>query len=381
MEPFVIHNPVKLHFGPGVAGKTGSHARQLGNKALLMLGRGSALKNGAYGQVTASLKESGVDWVEYRGIKSNPTLEGVDGAAALGREHGANLVIALGGGSVVDSAKMAAITIPVDHSAWEFMDGSQKPGRALPLLAVVTLAATGSEMNHYAVIQNDVLKMKKGYGHPLLFPRHSYLDPLLTVSVPPDYTAFGIADLVAHCLEAWFGEGEASLSDRLTLSIIREALEYGPQLMAHPEDAGLRARIMYAATCALNGMTVPGRKSADWGVHAIGHCLSAFWDIPHGASLTVAYPAWLELQEERIPGRIAALGKELFGLDGAGETTRALRDFFQAIGCPVSLHELHIHPTKKEKEELFGVMRRNKVDGLAHRLAQDDYRRLIDRMC
>ena len=167
---------------------------------------------------------------------------------------------------------------------------------------MLTLAATGTEMNRFAVVQNNQTKEKLGYGDPLIYPKESFLDPSYTISVPANYTSYGITDLIAHSLEAFFGEGEASLSDRFVYAIIHEALDNGPLLMKDPENYLLREKIMYAATNALNNLTFYGRKSGDWGVHSIGHVLSVLYDIPHGASLSIAYPAWLRLHQDRIPG-------------------------------------------------------------------------------
>ncbi len=380
MENFVIYNPVKLHFGQGVTEKLGKSAVPFGGRALLLYGRGSVKDNGAWQQSRDSLERAGIRVVEYSGIKSNPIVEDADEAAALGRREGVDMVVAVGGGSVLDTAKFVALAIPAGHSCWHFATGEKKPVQALPVLGVLTLAATGSEMNAVAVIQNDKEKKKIGYGHPLMFPRHSFLDPTFTLSVPANYTAYGIVDLVAHALEGWFGEGEASLTDRFILSIIREALEYGPKLMQSPGDYTLRAKIMHAATMALNGLTVQGKKSGDWGVHSIGHAMSVLWDIPHGASLSIAYPAWLRLQQDRIPGRIHELGSGLFGSGDAGQSIEQLASFFHTLGSPLSLSEAGTEPDQKAKQALFEVMTINKVDGIHHKLSEDDYRWLIDQM-
>lgn len=380
MENFRIYNPVELHFGSGVVRKLGAIASGYGKKALLVYGKGSVKENGSYHQTLRSLLEAGIEVVEYDGIKSNPIIEDVDAAAALGRKEGVDLIIAVGGGSVIDSAKIIAITIPVGHSGWEFLDGPEKPKKALPLLSVLTLAATGTEMNAAAVVQSDARQKKIGYVHKLLYPRHSFLDPTFTCSVPASYTAYGIADLIAHTLEAWFGEGEASLSDRFIIAIIKEALKYGPALMKNLEDYELRARIMYAATCALNGMTVPGKKSQDWGVHGLGHTLGVKWDLAHGATLSIVYPAWLKLHQERIPERINELGSALFGCETVDDTIYKLEYFFKLLGCPVTLAEAGIKCSQKDKEDLFGIMKLNQVDGLHHKLSEQDYRSLIDLM-
>ena len=209
-----------------------------------------------------------------------------------------------------------------------------------------------------------------------MYPRHSFLDPSYTFSVSKEYTAYGIADLMAHCLEAYFDDGDASLSDRFVFSILNEAIEYGPPLLNRLDDYDLRARIMYAATTALNKMTMNGRKNGgDWGVHAIGHVLSLLYDIPHGATLTIAYTAWLKLQTNRTPDRIAYLGKNLFGVTSPEETIRAFESFFTSIDCPIRLSQVGISVDKKD--EILEVMIQNQVGGNYHKLSVEDYSRII----
>jgi len=380
MEKFVLHNPVSLHFGDGVVSKIGRTAKEFGSKALLVCGKGSAKQNGAYQATVKSLTSAGISIVEYEGIKSNPIIEDVDKAAQLARESGCEMIVAVGGGSVIDSAKVIAITAPVLHSGWDFVIGAQKPATALPVIAVLTLAATGTEMNSVAVVQNDALMKKLGFGYKVMYPKHSFLDPQFTCSVPANYTAYGIADLIAHSLEIWFGSGDATLSDRFIVAIIQEALKYGPELMKNLTDYTLRAKIMYAATCALNGMTFPGKKSGDWGVHDIGHNLSVKYDIAHGASLTIAYPAWMKLQKDRIPERITALGTALFNTDNPEDTIYKLEHFFKLIGCPIRLSQAGISGNKAEVDEIASLMIQNKVTGQCHKLSDSDLRTIAKLM-
>ncbi len=381
MENFVMYNPVKLHFGDGVTDKIGKIAQGYGRNVLLITGRGSAKTSGAYEQVMARLQGAGLQVYEYSGIKSNPIIEDVDKAAALGKEKQADLIVALGGGSVIDSAKIIALAMKYNGNAWDIMEEKHKPTDAVPLIAVLTLAATGTEMNPYAVVQNNCQQKKIGYGNKLIYPRHSFLDPSFTLSVPKDYTAYGVVDLIAHSLEAWFGEGKASLSDRFTLAIIKEAMQYGPELLKNLENYDLRARIMYAATCALNGMTVYGKKSQDWGVHAIGHCLSVVHDVPHGASLSIAYPAWMKLQKDRIPQRIQELGTALFETNTVDDTIYKLEYLFKNLGSPVTLNEAGIDLQKDGvKEKLVKVMTANKVSGIVHKMDENDYPVLLQLM-
>jgi alcohol dehydrogenase YqhD (iron-dependent ADH family) len=376
MENFILYNPVKLHFGKGVVDGLGKAVSKYGKRVLLVYGGGSIKKNGIYDQVLAQLSKAGIDVFEYQGIRPNPVIEDVDAAAALGRNKQVDVVLAVGGGSVIDSAKIISITIPVSHSGWDFIKGNEKPKTAIPLISVLTLAATGTEMNRFAVVQNNATKEKLGYGDALTYPRESFLDPAYTISVSPDYTSYGITDLVAHSLEAYFGGGEASLSDRFVYAIIREASEYGPLLMKDLKNYQLREKIMYAATNALNNLTMYGRKSGDWGVHSIGHVLSVLYDVPHGASLSIAYPAWLRLHLDRIPDRITELGNNLFGTVSAEAAILELESFFKLIGSPVSLAEIHINADQKG-EEIFQTLKLNRVEGNLHKLTDQDYRELI----
>lgn len=378
MYNFIAFNPVKLHFGKNVVKDLGSAASTLGKKALLVYGGGSVLRNGSYKDTLDQLKTQGIQITEFNGIKPNPRVEDVMEAARIGRDAEVDMVVAVGGGSVIDSAKIIAICIADNSDAWEVMTGKHEPSGAKPLIAVLTLAATGTEMNAVAVLQNEKTMEKIGYRNELEYPVHSFLDPSYTQSVPADYTAFGIVDLVAHALEAWFGKGEASLSDRFVISVIKEAMEYGPALMNNLESYELRASIMWAATNALNNTTMYGRVSGDWGVHALGHVLSFLYDTPHGATLSVIYPAWMRVQEERAGDRIIQLGKELFGVSTVDETIEALKAFFKSLGSPVNCQEAGIDLSKKD--EILNLMNRNKAEGINFKLSDEDRKLLLSHM-
>lgn len=377
MENFTAYNPTTLHFGKDVLTSLGSKLKEYGNKVLLVYGKGSVKKSGLYDQVTEYLKSAGLEVFEYSGIKSNPIIEDVDSAAAIGRRHNVDVILAVGGGSIIDSAKIISVTIPVDHSGWDFFDGKAKASKAIPLVAVLTLAATGSEMNPFAVVSNHALGQKSAFGSPLTFPKHSFLDPQLTVSVPRNYTAYGIADLIAHCFEAWFGIGEATLSDRLVISIVQEAIKYGPLLLNDLTNYDLRAKIMFAATMALNGTTMYGRAAGDWGVHSAGHILSLLYEVPHGASLTIVYPAWMRHFKNQIPNRIAELGSRLFDTTlTAEESINHIEAFFLTLGCPTRLGDLNIHG--ELRQPIYDGMVRNKVSGANMKMKEGDYFGLID---
>ncbi len=377
MEKFEIYNPVKAYFGRDVILRLPKEISALGKKILLVYGKGSIKSNGIYQAVMAQIERAGAEVYEYSGIKPNPVIEDVRAAVSLGKLKNVDLIIAVGGGSVIDSAKVISIGIAGDADPWQYV--KEKPTlKGIPIIAVLTLAATGTEMNRFAVIQNNETKEKIGFGYPPMYPKVSFLDPAYTTSVNAAYTSYGIVDLIAHALEAYFGKGDASLSDRIVFSIIKEALEYGPALMNDLANYDLRARIMYAATMALNNLTMYGRVSGDWGVHSIGHVLSVLYDVPHGASLSIAYPAWMKLNKDRAGDRILQLGEHLFGVSSADETISALEAYFTSINSPVRLSETSYGAY--DKEEIIKTMASNHVSGAHHRLSEEDYRELISLM-
>ena len=376
MENFIAFNPTKLHFGRDVVSTLGVAATELGKKALLVYGGGSVLRNGSYHDTLKQLKNEGIEIVEFNGIKPNPRVEDAAVAAQLGIENRVDMVVAVGGGSVIDSAKIIAISISDKCEPWDVMTRKHPPQSSTPMIAVLTLAATGTEMNCVAVLQNPQTGEKIGYRNDLMYPAHSFLDPAYTLSVPDDYTAYGIVDLVAHSLEAWFGSGEASLSDRFVVSIIQEAIKYGPALMKDLQNYDLRARIMWAATCALNNMTIYGRTSGDWGVHAFGHTLSLLYDTPHGASLSIMYPAWMKVLKERAGHRILELGNALFNVSTVDETIAYLSAFFISLGSPVTFRDAGIADSKKA--EILSLMNKNNAEGLNFKFSDAERELVMD---
>ncbi len=378
MENFIAYNPTKIHFGRDVINELGKTVVLYGKKVLLIYGKGSILKNSVYDKIINQLRSVDADITEFTGIKPNPATNDVNKAVKVGIKKNIELIIAAGGGSVIDSAKIVSLCIPEDLDAWDVMKNRVKPRAAIPLIAVLTLAATGTEMNCFAVLQNNNTKEKIGYGNDLIYPGHSFLDPQFTFSVPTAQTTYGIVDLIAHCFESYFGYGDSPLSDRFVEAIVKDAMYYGPLVLKHPVNYEYRANIMWAATCALNGITACGRTSGDWGVHDIGHILSFLYNIPHGATLSIAYPAWLKLQKDKIPERIKQLGKQLFNTNSVDNTIENLEAFFKSINSPVHLSETGIGNDKKN--EIIDLMTKNNATGNNHKLSKEDYEKLVDFM-
>ncbi len=378
MENFTLELPTKLHFGKDVVNDLAEAIDEYGKKVLLVYGKGSIKRNGAYDDVVNQLKKINASVTEYYGIKSNPVFEDADKAAEAGRKNNVDIILAVGGGSVIDTAKAIAVTIPVNHSSWDFYKKKETPKKAIPLIDVLTLAATGTETNMFSVMQNDKTKSKISIITPLIFPQHAFLDPKYTISVPANYTAYGIVDLMAHSLEIFFGKTESSLSDRFAISILQEATEYGPKLMNNLNSYELRARIMLASTMALNGITTIGKGKGDWGAHAIGHVLSVLYDIPHGASLSITYPAWMKFHSDKAASRIIKLGQHLFNTNDIGETIEQFEKFFKSLGSPVKLEEMNI--TSNKKEEIINCLIKNRSKGFYYDFTGKDYKELIGMM-
>lgn len=378
MENFTAYNPTSLHFGKEATNQLGEVISQYGKRVLLMYGKGSIKKNGIYDSVMEQLKSINAEVFEYSGIKSNPVVDDVYKATEYGMNNNVNVILAVGGGSVLDSAKITSLSLANKVDTWDLMKRKIEPKSKIPVVSVLTLAATGSEMNGAAVLQNHGTKEKIGLVHSLNYPNHSFLDPQFTYSVSKEYTAYGVADLMVHTFESFFGEGNASLSDRFVEAICKEAMLYGPKVLKEPKNYEYRANVMWAATNALNGLCDRGRKAGDWGTHAIGHILSYLYDTPHGATLTIASLAWMKLQTERIPERVAKLGEHLFGTNTPEETIQKLKEFFKSINCPVNLADINIK--ESQKDEILELMNRNKVNGIIHQLSNEDREKIVDFM-
>ncbi|MGI6343315.1 MAG: iron-containing alcohol dehydrogenase [Bacteroidales bacterium] len=371
MNNFTMYNPTNVHFGKGCCEKLGEKAKKLGSKALLIYGKNSIKKNGIYDLIVEQLGKNNMTYVEYGGIKSNPLNTDADEAVALGRDAKVDCVIAIGGGSVIDTAKMVSVCIPTDNKVWDFYQQKAVPEKSVPLIAVLTLAATGSEMNGIAVLQNHETQQKFGYRSKYCFPMHSFLDPTFTFSVPANYTAYGVADLIAHSFEAYFGGGECTLSDRFCFSIISDAIHWSERLFKNLHDYDARAAIMYDATMALNGQIAYGKANTDWGVHALGHNLSLLFDTPHGASLSIMYLAWMKHFKPTIEQKLIKLGKAVFNVETADECINKFEEFFKSINTPIRLSEVNIF--EKDFDKIIESFVHNRATGYNIKMTEKDY--------
>ncbi len=353
MQNFVFHNPTKILFGRGRVAELGPEAKAWGQRALLVTGRASARKNGLLARVQASLAAAGIHAVELTGIRSNPGLSRVHQGIALVRQHHLEVIIAVGGGSVIDTAKAISAGSLVSHDVWKFFTGKKSIRAALPVITLLTLAGSGSEMNQGMVITNEQTREKFGCGNRHLYPKVSILDPEVTFTVPPDYTAYGAVDAIAHVLEFYMTtqDPQTPVQDRIMEGLIINGMERCDQCLRQPDDYPARANLMWTATLALNGLTGAGLGRVGFPMHMIEHALSALYDVPHGAGLAVIIPAWLKWYAQHKPSRIAHLGQRIFPLADerlpdtellAQRTITLLRNWFISCNCPTTLEELEI---------------------------------------
>lgn len=348
------YNPTRLIFGAGVLNRLGEVAGRYGEKALIVTGGGSVKRNGTFDRATASLKAAGITWAEFSGVEPNPRITTVRRGAQTARNEGCDMIIALGGGSTMDASKVMAAAFYYEGDPWDMIYHGQAnphiPTRALPVITVPTLAATGSEMNMGAVISNDETKEKSFAQTECLFPVAAIVDPELTVSVPKDQTAFGVCDIITHVTEAYFnGVDGTPIQDRFAEGVILTVMEWGAKAIADGKDLEARAQVQWASILALNGWVNSGTNGG-FPVHMIEHTLSAFHDITHAAGLAVVNPSWMRFAARHRPEKFVQFAERIFGLkaksaddlDCALQGIDRFEAFLKSIGCPTRLSELNI---------------------------------------
>ncbi|MFH7325387.1 iron-containing alcohol dehydrogenase [Desulfurivibrio sp. C05AmB] len=367
MHDFVFHNPTKIIFGPGREMEIGAEltAAGIGN-VLLVYGRESVRKSGLLDRVIATLNQSGIGFVEFGGVVSNPVLSHTREGIALARQSGVEAVLAVGGGSVIDEAKAIAVGATAECDVWEFFLGREVTA-ALPVFSILTLAATGSEMNGNAVITNEETRQKYNIGTIHAYPRVSILNPELTYTVSPAYSAYGAVDAIAHLIEAYFTkEPGTRLQDRLVEGLITTIIENAEIIRDRPADPQARASMMWAATLALNGLTPAGVGPYTFPNHMIEHSLSALYNIAHGAGLAIVIPAWMQWYQPRNPAQFERFAAKIFDRQTGEAGISALKEWFRGLGCPVSLAEGQIPNGDIDRiaANAYGLAQRWEIDQL-----------------
>lgn len=356
MNSFQFHNPTRLIFGKGQITALKTEVPKYGKKVLMVYGGGSIKRSGLYDQVIAQLKEIGAEVTELAGVEPNPRLSTVHRGVDLCKTKEIELVLAVGGGSVLDCAKAIAAGAKYDGDMWDFAEHKAVPKAALPLGTVLTMAATGSEMNGNSVISNEATEEKLGWGSPLVYPVFSILDPENTFTLPKDQTVYGIVDIMSHVFEHYFHkETNTLLQDEFCEALLRTVIETAPKLIEDLESFDHRETILLCGTMALNGVLNMG-LSGDWATHNIEHAVSAVYDIPHGGGLAILFPNWMSHNLPHDVARFKRLAEKVFGIDPIGKSDQqvaeegiaALRAFWNSIGAPSRLADYDIDGSKLE---------------------------------
>uniref|UniRef100_A0A7C3MJG5 Iron-containing alcohol dehydrogenase n=1 Tax=Dictyoglomus thermophilum TaxID=14 RepID=A0A7C3MJG5_DICTH len=384
MRNFVFHNPTKIIFGVDTTEDVGKEAKNYGKRILLVIGQGSVKKIGLYDRVVKRLKEEGLEIFELEGVKPNPRVDLVRKGINMVRENNIDLLLAVGGGSVIDTAKAIAAGLTYEGDVWDLFKYRKPIKPTIPIGVVLTLAATGSEMNGNAVISNLETQEKLAISSPYIYPKFSILDPKNTASVPLNHTLYGIVDILSHVFEQYFDRvDDAILQDRFAEAIMKTVIETTPKIIENPEDLNARATILWCGTNALNGIIGAG-KEQDWATHAIEHAISAIYDIPHGLGLAIVFPHWMKYVLDVIPHKFANFARNVWGITGDDDFEVGLKgierliDFYESIGVPTKLSKVGINDEKleemAEKATQFGPI------GNTKKLTKEDVYKILQ-MC
>lgn len=354
MNNFSFCVPTDIRFGKEQINCLPEELAKYGQRVLLVYGGGSIKRTGLYDTILGLLKEFEV--FELAGIEPNPKLTSVERGAALCKEKQIDVILAVGGGSVIDASKFISCAACYDGPAWNLMMDRSKVTRALPVAVVLTICATGSEMNSGAVITNQDTNEKLEINTPLLYPRLSICDPTYLYTLPESQTAAGAVDILSHVMEQYFQPNdEAYITDELSEGVMRTVIKYAPIAMDEPENYEARSNLMWASTVGLNHLLTVGKGGA-WSVHPIEHVLSAFYDITHGVGLAILTPVWMEFAlSADTKVRFARFARQVFGVQESSDWVAAqlgidkLRVFLKSLGMPTSLSEVGIDHSRLEE--------------------------------
>ncbi|WP_352419090.1 iron-containing alcohol dehydrogenase [Proteiniborus sp.] len=342
--------PTKIFFGKDQIQELGKEIKKYGSKVLIAYGGGSIKKIGVYDKVVSILNEENIPFWELSGIEPNPRIESVREGIRICRENDIDFILPVGGGSTIDCAKVIAAGFFYEGDPWDLVIRKAKIDKVLPIASVLTLSATGSEMDAGAVITNQETKQKLGIGHPDMAPKFSILDPTYTFSVPASQTAAGTADIISHILESYFSNNRgAFVQDKIAEGLLKTCIKYGPIAISEPENYEARANLMWASSLAINGLIRYG-KEAIWSVHPMQHELGAYYDITHGVGLAILTPFWMRhVLDDSTVSKFVEYGKNVWDIeddkydyDIANEAIDKTQEFFKSLGIPETLGELGI---------------------------------------
>jgi alcohol dehydrogenase len=351
MDNFVFLNPTRIIFGKGTENQVGNAASEYSKKVLLHYGGGSIKQTGLYDKVVASLKKAGVEYVELPGVKPNPRLSLVYEGIKICRDNSINLILAVGGGSVIDSAKAIAIGVPYRGDVWDFYTGKAIPKEAIAIGTILTIPAAGSEASTGSVITKEEGWFKRPVNSDLLYPRFSILNPELAFTLPKFQVACGASDIMAHLMERYFTNTlNVEFTDRLIEATLKTIIHNIPIVMVKQDNYDAWAEVMWAGTVAHNNLLNTGRVG-DWASHDIEHEISGIYDVAHGAGLAVVFPAWMKYVYKHDIKRFAQYAARVWNVDysfwspeqTALEGIGRLENFLQSIGLPTTLKGMGIN--------------------------------------
>lgn len=363
MENFVQYAPTEVIFGKGTENQTGEEVKKWGgSRVLLVYGGGSAVRSGLIGRVEQALTEAGIAYEEFGGVKPNPRLafaeEGVQKALAFG----ADFILAVGGGSAIDTAKAIAHGMAnPEEKLWDIWTRKVPLTRSLPVAAVLTIPAAGSEMSDSAVLTNEEIGKKAGINTPFNRCRFAVMNPELAATLPAYQVACGVTDIMMHTMERYFIPGiQCEMTDCIAEGLLRTVIRNGAKVYENPADYDAMAEVMWCGSLSHNNLTECGRGK-DFSVHKLGHALSARYDVAHGASLAAVWGSWARyLYQDQALGRFVQFAKNVWGISGEGKSEQETalagiektEEFFRSIGMPVSLSQLGVQPGEQERMEL-----------------------------
>jgi NADP-dependent alcohol dehydrogenase len=347
MESFAYHNPTVLDFGKDKEKQIGQHLATHGVKKVLVTFGSNRIKNdGLFDVVATSLRANQIEFVEFGGIVSNPILSKVYDGIDVAKAHQVDAILSVGGGSVLDSSKAIAAGVMHDGDVWDLFLGKSPINSALPIFDILTLAATGSEMNCGAVVTNEKTQQKFAINAPALFPKVSVVDPVLMQTISKNYLVYSAADIIAHSIEGYFtATVQPHFQSRLVEAIIKTVIETTEILIEDPLNYDARAEFAWASTQALNGLIYSGTAGFSYPNHMIEHSLSALYNVPHGAGLSVVMPAWMKWYHTKNPQQFERFAREIFGKSAAIEGIEALENWFNKVGTPTRLSQFSIEPS------------------------------------
>ncbi|MBR0301342.1 MAG: iron-containing alcohol dehydrogenase [Bacteroidales bacterium] len=337
MTDFHYFTPTEIAFGKSSEEKLTFLLKKHGaHNVLIHYGGGSAERSGLLGKIRLMLKNEGIPFCELGGVVPNPRLSLVKKGIDLCREEGVDFILAVGGGSVIDSSKCIGYGVPYEGDVWDFFDSKAVPHAAVPVGVVLTIPASGSEMSDSTVITNDGLDLKRGCNSDICRPRFAIMNPERTFTLPSYQTACGITDILMHTLERYFSKEHLGITDAVAEGLLRTVMDAGPKVLKDPFNYELRASIMWAGSLSHNGLTGCGAVS-DFGTHRLEHELSTMFGVAHGAGLAALWCYWAEYVREEDPSRFDTFSRNV--LDGK-DAIEGMRDFFHSIGMPTSIPEL-----------------------------------------